>query len=365
MNSKKGIGMLVATTLVLSCGAGMKLAAKDMEAKNETELKTALPPVKEEKKERPQMDLAFCIDTTGSMQGEIDMVKEKVKSLTAKLCTGKPAPIVRIGLVAFRDRGDTYVTKVYPFTDDVDSFVKDISSLEADGGGDEPEAVNEALHAAVHQLTWSRDNKTAKLLFLIGDAGPSTYANDYKWNEESSKAIAQGIQINTIGCDGLESSGTDGVDVFKKIAKLTDGQFEMLAYRTEVTNADGSSSTVIRSGGESYEVADAASRDWKKGAKALERAGMASRLSASTIARPMAMPAPAGARYGRFAAGAAGAPGGGGAGGVMAERAMAADMMVTSRGASLKSIDRKENNLDEIMSGAALKKAKDKLNVDY
>lgn len=359
MNSKKGIGMLIATTLVLSCGAGMKLAAKDMESKGGTELKTALPDAKEQKKERPQMDLAFCIDTTGSMQGEIDMVKEKVKSLTAKLCTGKPAPIVRIGLVAFRDRGDTYVTRVYPFTDDVDSFVKDISSLQADGGGDEPEAVNEALHAAVHDLTWSKEKKTAKLLFLIGDAGPSFYVNDFKWNEESSKAIAQGIQINTIGCDGLESSatnGTSGVDVFKQIAKLTDGQFEMLAYKTQVTNADGSSSTVIRSGGESYEVADAASREWKKGARALEKAGMASRLSASTIARPMAMPAAAKARYGGFAAGA---PGGGGAG------AMAADMMVTSRGATLRSIDRGTNNLDEIMFGAALKKAKDKLNVEY
>lgn len=357
MNSKKGIGMLIATTLVLSCGAGMKLAAKDTESISATELKTALPQAKEQKKERPQMDLAFCIDTTGSMQGEIDMVKEKVKSLVAKLCSGKPAPIVRIGLVAFRDRGDTYVTKVYPFTDDVDSFVKDITSLQADGGGDEPEAVNEALHAAVHNLTWSKENKTAKLLFLIGDAGPSTYVNDFKWNEESSKAIARGIQINTIGCEGLESSGANGVDVFKQIAKLTDGQFEMLAYRTEVTNADGSSSTVIRSGGEAYEVADAASGDWKKGAKTLEKAGMASRLSASTIARPMAMPV-----AGRMMSTLAGAPaGGGGAGRAMAE----ADMMVTRGGASLGSIDRKENNLDEIMSGAALKKAKDKLNVEY
>ncbi len=63
--------------------------------------------------DRPVLDLAFLIDTTGSMGGEIEMVKKKTKDLVAKLASGKPAPVVRVGLVAYRDRGDEYVTKVF------------------------------------------------------------------------------------------------------------------------------------------------------------------------------------------------------------------------------------------------------------
>src|SRR5277367_4072258 len=101
-----------------------------------------------ESKSRPHMDLAFCIDTTGSMQPEIDNVKAKVKSLVSKLGSGTPAPVIRVGLVAYRDRGDQYVTKVFPFTENIDDMVKDISQLQAAGGGDGPEAVNQGLHSA-------------------------------------------------------------------------------------------------------------------------------------------------------------------------------------------------------------------------
>ncbi|MCC7530548.1 MAG: VWA domain-containing protein, partial [Candidatus Melainabacteria bacterium] len=176
--------------------------------------------------ERPVLDLAFLIDTTGSMGGEIEMVKKKTKDLVAKLASGKPAPIVRVGLVAFRDRGDEYVTKVFPFSDDIDKVVKDITALNAAGGGDTPEAVNQGLHSALNDLKWTDNKRASKLLFLIGDAAPHIYPGDYSWETESKNAISRGIQINTIGCDGLDSGGTS---VFEKIAKLSDGKFETLA----------------------------------------------------------------------------------------------------------------------------------------
>lgn len=341
----KTLGLLAVGTLVLSTSAGMRLAAKDLDVKPQPDAT-----IVEKKKERPHMDLAFCIDTTGSMQGEIDMVKAKVKDLVAKLSTGKPAPIVRVGLVAFKDRGDTYVTKVYPFSDDIDKFVKDISNLEASGGGDGPESVNEALHVSVNSLLWDESNKTAKLLFLIGDAGPHFYQNDYKWDEESKKAIAKGIQINTLACDGLQSSGDDGLAVFQKIAKLTDGQFENLAYRQIVKDASGKDTTIISSGGASYRVAEAAAADWKRGAKELSIAGKAKPISVASygLARSKASRGSvSGAMYG--------APAGGG----MVE----ADMDMAS--AAPPPVNRKDSNLDSLMYDAAMKKAREKLNVGY
>jgi Mg-chelatase subunit ChlD len=241
----------------------------------------------EQPKERPQMDVAFCIDTTGSMQAEIDVVKSKTKELVAKLSSGKPAPNIRVGLVAFRDRDDDYVTKVYQFTGDIDKIVKDISNLQANGGGDSPEAVDEGLHSSVNDLHWSTDKKTVKLLFLIGDAGPHAKGGArYDWLKESKDAIAKGIQINTIACEGLQSfPEAQGRNVFEQIAKVTDGKFENLAYRQEVATADGKKETLISSGGARYKMkAGSDASAWRGGVGSLSAKGMLAPVTASAPA---------------------------------------------------------------------------------
>lgn len=336
MSNRKTFSLVIAAAAVLS-----------------TVSSSALPSIAKEAGDRPHMDLAFCIDTTGSMQHEIDMVKTKTKELVAKLSTGKPAPIVRVGLVAYRDRGDEYVTKVFPFSDNIDQVVKDISSLKAAGGGDGPESVNEGLHVALNSLDWGTEKGTAKLLFLIGDAGPHDYPGDYKWDEESKKAIARGIQVNTIACSGLENyPGTRGVDVFKQIAKLTDGKYDTLAYRSEIVDASGKRETVVTAAGATYKMR-AGEKDWKAAAASgrMERAVMAaspvpmeSSLVAGTLMRrgyySGAKGLAASAKTGGFAAG----------GGGMASYSTPA---------------RGDSNLDEIVLGAARDKAKKQLNVSY
>lgn len=232
----------------------------------------------------PHIDLAFCIDTTGSMQGELDAVKSKTKEIVAQLSGSKPIPVVRVAVVAFRDRGDEYVTKVFPFTEDIDKVVKDIQELQANGGGDAPEAVNEALHSAVHELKWSADKKTVKQLFLIGDAGPNHYPGDFQWETECREAIGQGIQINTVACDGLAS---DDNQVFQKIAKLTDGTAEVLTYRQEIVNAHGKKETIITSAGETFSLkGDGAA--WREGASALRARGLAAPLPPVTMGKAVA-----------------------------------------------------------------------------
>lgn len=310
---------------------------------------------------RPRLDLAFCIDTTGSMAAEIEVVKKKTKELVAKLASGKPAPIVRVGLVAFRDRGDDYVTRTYQFSDNIDKVVKDISELEANGGGDTPEAVNQALHVAINDLEWSKDKKTSKLLFLIGDAEPHIYPGDFTWEDESKSAISHGIQINTIGCDGLDANGTS---IFEQIAKRSDGKFETLAYRQEVVNSTGEREVFITSGGARYKVDKTAAAEWKMGAADLAAKGMARRVSepmptSSAVAGVMRPRA----HFGRALMGAP--AGGGGAAGFHAAPASGGDEFASSAEASSKAVDRKESNLDDLMLNAAKAKMKKDSAVEY
>lgn len=247
------------------------------------------PALKSKDGQRPRLDVAFCIDTTSSMQGEIDTVKAKVKSMVNQIRDSKEKPIVRVGLVAYRDKGDDYVTKVFDFSENIDQVVHNISDLNAEGGGDGPEAVDCGLHSAVNDLHWTDREKTAKLLFLIGDAPPHKVGATYNWTSESKAAIAKGIHVNTIGCDGLESypdgvEDENGVKVFKHIARLTNGNFEPLSYHTEIVRKDGTSETLITSGGSVYAVKSDDKDAWKKGAEELSSRGAASIIAADASA---------------------------------------------------------------------------------
>src|SRR2546426_9022863 len=118
----------------------------------------------------PRVEVAFVLDTTGSMSGLIQGAKRKIWSIANQLASGQPTPKVRIALVAYRDRGDAYVTQVQDLTDDIDRVYGDLQRYGADGGGDGPESVNQALNEAVTRLAWSSDAGVYRAIFLVGDA---------------------------------------------------------------------------------------------------------------------------------------------------------------------------------------------------
>ena len=62
---------------------------------------------------KPKIEVVFCLDTTGSMGGLIEGAKQKIWAISNQIAGGKPTPELKVGLVAYRDRGDAYITKVY------------------------------------------------------------------------------------------------------------------------------------------------------------------------------------------------------------------------------------------------------------
>jgi Mg-chelatase subunit ChlD len=150
---------------------------------------------------RPEVEVVFCLDTTGSMGGLINAAKQKIWAICNQIAGGTPTPRVKVGLVAFRDRGDAYITKVFDLTDDLDAIHGHLMGFQAQGGGDFPESVNQALHDSVHKVKWSAHPKTLKLIFLVGDAPPHMdYKDDVKYPETCQQAVKQGIIINTVQC---------------------------------------------------------------------------------------------------------------------------------------------------------------------
>jgi uncharacterized protein YegL len=169
-----------------------------------------------------RVEVVFVLDTTGSMGGLIHAAKEKIWSIASTLAQAQQAPEISMGLVAYRDRGDAYVTQVVDLNRDLDSMYVKLMDFAADGGGDGPEAVNEALEAAIDRMSWSQDQSTYKVVFLVGDAPPHMdYQDDAKYPQVVAAAAAKGIVVNTIQCGGL----SDTVAPWQQIAALGHGRY--------------------------------------------------------------------------------------------------------------------------------------------
>lgn len=170
----------------------------------------------------PVIEAVFVLDTTGSMSGLIDAAKEKIWSIASTMATAEQAPEIRIGLVGYRDRGDVYVTKITDLSSNLDSVYTTLMGFQAGGGGDGPESVNKALYDAVHNISWSQNDETYKVIFLIGDAPPHM---DYRWEVKYPETIKfakqAGIIVNTI------QAGEDKqtLDQWQQIAQLGMGSY--------------------------------------------------------------------------------------------------------------------------------------------
>ncbi len=180
--------------------------------------------VKADQAQRPRLDVVFVLDTTSSMSGLIEGAKQKIWSLASRMASGKPTPRIRVGLVAFRDVGDSYVTRRFDLTEDLDAMYSNLRSLRAAGGGDTPEHVGRGLGEAVKLMPWTDDQRAAKLIFLVGDAPAQRYQDGWDVKDWTKKAISKGIVVNTIRCGTDDSTAKE----FAELAKLADGTFVSL-----------------------------------------------------------------------------------------------------------------------------------------
>ena len=166
--------------------------------------------------------MVFVLDTTGSMGGLINAAKEKIWSIASTMASAQPAPEIRMGLVAYRDRGDQYVTRVLDLSSDLDSMYATLMDFQADGGGDGPESVNQALNDAIEKISWSQDQGTYKAVFLMGDAPPHMdYRNDVKFPQSMAAAAKKGIVVNAIQCGTSPATTRD----WQQIAQLGNGHY--------------------------------------------------------------------------------------------------------------------------------------------
>ncbi len=189
-----------------------------------------------------RVDVAFVVDATGSMGEEIDRIKTTISDIAGRVADSGHRPDLRFALVSYRDFGDDFVTHTVNFTHDVEAFQRVVDGLQAGGGGDGPEALNEALDETMRRLEWRRE-PTLRLAFVVADAPAHFYEQaPYTYDAAMTDAATMGVKLVPIA-----SGGSDGVAElqFRQLAQFTQGHFVF------VTEGGGSTHG---SGGSDYEV---------------------------------------------------------------------------------------------------------------
>ncbi|XP_013416697.1 uncharacterized protein LOC106178172 isoform X2 [Lingula anatina] len=191
-------------------------------------------PPEQAKHESNILDLAFAMDCTGSMGSYIKQAQQNIRKIVEDIVAAEKAD-VHLALVEYRDHppeDTSFVTKVQDFTPSVSVMKKCLDACSAQGGGDTPEAVADALHQVL-KLSWREE--ATKICVFIADAPPhglstSKFSDHFPKGcpdgldpmEITHQIAEKGITIYTVGC---EPAVNQCKDFFMAVAHTTGGQY--------------------------------------------------------------------------------------------------------------------------------------------
>ncbi len=176
------------------------------------------------------LDIGLVLDTTGSMGDELAYLKVELRSIAEAVAADFPGVTQRYALVAYRDHGDEYVVRHHEFAP-IDEFIAHLGRESAGGGGDHPEAMDEAMAAAA-QLQWSSSD-AAQMVFLVADAPPHT-AGYQNYVEATGSLGARGVAVYPVASSGV---ATVCEYLMRWAARTTGGQYLFLTDHSGIGGA--------------------------------------------------------------------------------------------------------------------------------
>ena len=178
-----------------------------------------------------QMDIAFVVDATSSMNDEINYLKSELLDVISRIEATNNDIDFNLGSVFYRDTNDEYLTRAFPFTPDVNELVEFVGNQYSSGGGDKPEAVDAALEEAL-KLNWRED--ALKLIFLVLDAPPhEDEATMDKIRAQVKEAAERGIKLIPITASGIDRNTEF---LMKFMAILTNGTYVFITDHSGIGN---------------------------------------------------------------------------------------------------------------------------------
>ena len=172
---------------------------------------------------KPSVDLALVVDTTGSMGDELEYLKVELEHLFSMLDEQYDNLDLRWGLVLYRDTHDDYTTRAFDFSAEFSTFAGHLRNQTATGGGDFPEAVDEAFVRA-GQLSWRDAAAAGRVLVHVADAPP--HQNKIADAMEAANRLRRaGTSIYPVASSGIDATAEF---TMRSMALMSGGQYVFL-----------------------------------------------------------------------------------------------------------------------------------------
>jgi Mg-chelatase subunit ChlD len=172
-----------------------------------------------------EVDIAICLDTSGSMNGLIESAKQKLWAIVNELALARPRPKLRVALYHYGNDGlnseTGWVKQLCPLTDDLDKIYEELFKLRTNGG---TELVSRVVRAATNNLNWSSQKNALKMIVVAGNE-PATQDQKYDLHDICKTSINKGIIINTIFCGNPEQGRRTG---WADAATWAEGQYSAI-----------------------------------------------------------------------------------------------------------------------------------------
>lgn len=151
-------------------------------------------------------DIRFLLDATHSMQDEFPQLRSALQA------TGRP-------ILLGRDLGERFLIQA------LDSATEPGFALRAAGGGDDEEAIDSLLSAALAYCDWD-EQATVRQLIYITDALPMRHTGAPERLQGAIRLAAQyGVALVPVAASGINA---EGAYVLQSLAWLTNGHYAWL-----------------------------------------------------------------------------------------------------------------------------------------
>ncbi len=183
-------------------------------------------------KERETIEVVFCLDLSGSTNGLIDDVRDKLWDIVNQVHSYRPAPEFRIGIVGFSRPSfgakNGYVKVLQDLTTDFDQLNFELYKLKPSiEKGDQ--FVGQAIQVSLQSIQWSKNPEAIQVIYLVGNGMVNGGASDYR--EACDFAVKQGVIINTVYCRTKNDANKE-LSGWREIARLTGGkQFDIRIHK--------------------------------------------------------------------------------------------------------------------------------------
>ncbi|MDO5510355.1 MAG: vWA domain-containing protein [Weeksellaceae bacterium] len=190
--------------------------------------------IQEDSPKTPSIQVALLLDTSNSMDGLIIQTTQRiwdVVNVLAKVRYDSIIPHLEFSLYEYGNDNlparEGYIRQVLPFTNDLDKFSDEIFSLKTKGGF---EYAGRAIHQAVHNLAWSQDSLSIRMIYIAGNERFNQ--GNYPFEKAIQEAIEKDIQIHTIYCGDPERGKRE---LWELAADLGTGRYVAINHNLPVS----------------------------------------------------------------------------------------------------------------------------------